>query len=124
MKLHFTFHDTEHLYIVTELASHGDLQAFLKNKRRAGHLPEATVWSFFIQMCLGVKTMHENNILHRDLKAANVFLCSNTFVKLGDLGVAKVLTTHLRAVRGHACVVEACVCGRGAAFRALVRGHA
>uniref|UniRef100_A0A7S2DWG9 non-specific serine/threonine protein kinase n=1 Tax=Haptolina brevifila TaxID=156173 RepID=A0A7S2DWG9_9EUKA len=85
------FVENDVLYIVTELASNGDLLQFLKNKRRAGHLPEATVWSFFIQMCLGVKTMHENNILHRDLKAANVFLCSNTFVKLGDLGVAKVL---------------------------------
>lgn len=85
------FVENEVLYIVTELASNGDLLGFLKNKRRAGHLPEATVWSFFIQMCLGVKTMHANNILHRDLKAANVFLCSNTFVKLGDLGVAKVL---------------------------------
>lgn len=79
------------LYIVTEYAGNGDLLGFLKNKKRAGHLPEATVWSFFIQMLLGTKTMHENNILHRDLKAANVFLCSNTFLKLGDLGVAKVL---------------------------------
>ena len=85
----FVEHDV--LYIVTEFAGNGDLLQFLKNKRRAGHLPEATVWSFFIQMALGVKTMHENNILHRDLKAANVFLCSNTFLKLGDLGVAKVL---------------------------------
>ena len=41
-------------------------------------------------MCLGIKTMHDNNILP-DLKAANVFMCSNTRLKLGDLGVAKVL---------------------------------
>ena len=85
------FVEQDILYIVTEFAGNGDLLQYLKSKRRAGHLPEATVWSFFIQMCLGVKAMHENNILHRDLKAANVFLCSNSYLKLGDLGVAKVL---------------------------------
>jgi len=66
------FVEQDVLYIVTEFAMNGDLLQLLKNKRRAGHLPEATVWSYFIQMCLGVKTMHDNNILHRDLKAANV----------------------------------------------------
>jgi len=35
--------------------------------------------------------MHDANILHRDLKAANVFMCSPNYLKLGDLGVAKVL---------------------------------
>lgn len=85
------FVEQDILYIVTEFANGGDLLQLLKNKRRAGHLPEATVWSYFIQMCLGVKTMHDNNILHRDLKAANVFMCSQSYLKLGDLGVAKVL---------------------------------
>jgi len=85
------FVEQDVLYIVTEFAMNGDLLQLLKNKRRAGHLPEATVWSYFIQMCLGVKTMHDNNILHRDLKAANVFMCSPSYLKLGDLGVAKVL---------------------------------
>ena len=85
------FVEQEILYIVTEFAMHGDLLQLLKNKRRAGHLPEKTVWSYFIQMCLGIKTMHDNNILHRDLKAANVFMCSPSYLKLGDLGVAKVL---------------------------------
>ena len=85
------FVEQDILYIVTEFAGQSDLLQLLKTKRRAGHLPEATVWSFFIQMCLGVKTMHDNNILHRDLKAANVFMCSSSYLKLGDLGVAKVL---------------------------------
>lgn len=85
------FVEQDILYIVTEFATHGDLMQLLKNKRRAGHLPEATVWSYFIQMCLGIKAMHDNNILHRDLKAANVFMCSPSYLKLGDLGVAKVL---------------------------------
>jgi len=85
------FVDADILYIVTEFAGHGDLLAYLKAKRRSGNIPEQTIWSLFIQMCLGVKTMHDANILHRDLKAANVFMCSPNYLKLGDRGVAKVL---------------------------------
>ena len=57
------------------------------------------IWSYFIQMCLGVKTLHDNHILHRDLKAANVFMCSPTYLKLGDLGVAKVLKSDAAAAQ-------------------------
>ena len=85
------FVESDILYIVTELATHGDLLAYLKNARRKGPLPEATVWSLFIQMTLGIQTLHDRNILHRDLKAANVFMFSNNYLKLGDFGVSKVL---------------------------------
>merc|ERR1719181_1338231 len=47
------FVDADILYIVTEFATHGDLMGYLKNAKRKGQLPEATVWPLFIQMCLG-----------------------------------------------------------------------
>ena len=87
------FVDADILYIVTEFATHGDMLGYLKNAKRKGQLPEATVWSLFIQMCLGVQSLHDKNILHRDLKAANVFMFSNSYLKLGDFGVSKVLKT-------------------------------
>jgi len=88
---HEAFVEADILYIVTEFATHGDLFGFLNNAKRRGQLAESTIWTLFIQMCLGVQTLHEKNILHRDLKGANVFMCANNFVKLGDLGVSKVL---------------------------------
>ena len=41
-------------------------------------------------MTRGLKALHELNILHRDLKSANVFMSSDGGVKLGDLNVSKV----------------------------------
>lgn len=41
-------------------------------------------------MLLGLSTLHDMQIFHRDLKCANVFLCSNGIAKLGDLNVSKV----------------------------------
>jgi len=93
------FVDADILYIVTEFATHGDLLGYLKHAKRNGQLPEATVWALFIQMCLGVQSLHDKNILHRDLKAANVFMFSNSYLKLGDFGVSKVLKTTEQLAR-------------------------
>jgi NIMA (never in mitosis gene a)-related kinase len=34
--------------------------------------------------------LHENNIFHRDLKSANIFLNKNGTAKLGDMNVSKI----------------------------------
>ena len=35
--------------------------------------------------------MHSKNVLHRDLKSANIFLTKNLSLKIGDFGISKVL---------------------------------
>ena len=42
---------------------------------------------------LGLAYIHKKNILHRDLKAQNIFLTKEENVKIGDLGVAKTLSS-------------------------------
>ena len=44
-------------------------------------------------MCLGIRCLHNRNILHRDIKALNVFITKAGPVKLGDLGISTVLNS-------------------------------
>lgn len=53
-------------------------------------ISEATIWKIFIEMVKALRALHYRNILHRDLKSANVFLQKNGNAKLGDLNVSKV----------------------------------
>ena len=56
------------------------------------YFPEKQVVDWFTQMALAIKHCHDKKIIHRDLKSQNIFLTSKNFVKLGDFGIAKVLT--------------------------------
>ena len=79
------------LCIVMEFADNGDLlQKITEHKKRSIFFDESTIWHIFIQLVRGLKSLHDLNILHRDLKCANVFLYSNGEAKIGDLNVSKV----------------------------------
>ena len=79
------------LDIVMEYADQGDLfQLITEHKKTKKHFTEEEIWNTLIQLLNGLKSLHELNILHRDLKSANVFLFKGGIVKLGDLNVSKV----------------------------------
>lgn len=89
-----SFSSNGSLYIVMDFADGGDLGGYLKNqKTKLGGrvLPEKQVLTLFIQLALAIKHIHDRKILHRDLKADNVFLTSSGLLKLGDFGVSRVL---------------------------------
>lgn len=51
----------------------------------------------FVQVCLGLHYLHQERVLHRDIKAMNIFLKKNFEIRIGDLGVAKMLDTNIFA---------------------------
>ena len=73
-----------------EFCANGDLGLYLK-RQMGRSLPESKIWRFFIEMCLGLQYLHANRILHRDIKTINMFLTGDDTIKIGDLGVAKML---------------------------------
>lgn len=93
-----SFIDDGRLNIVMEYCDGGDLQQMLKKQGKT-LMDEETVWPLFIRIALGLYYLHSQRILHRDIKAANVFLTSKGEVKIGDLGVARVLGTESHFAR-------------------------
>ena len=79
------------LGIVMEYADNGDLyKKILEYKNKKIYFEEIEIWKIFIQLVKGLKALHDLQILHRDLKSANVFLFKDGHAKLGDLNVSKV----------------------------------
>lgn len=81
------------LCVIMEYAEGGDLSQVIRRAMKAQKLiDERTIWSFAIQITHGLKALHDLQVLHRDLKSANVFLDKySKRIMLGDLNVSKQL---------------------------------
>ncbi|TWW61624.1 Serine/threonine-protein kinase [Takifugu flavidus] len=78
------------LYIVMGFCEGGDLYHRLK-QQKGELLPERQVVEWFVQIAMALEYLHGRNILHRDLKTQNIFLTKLNIIKVGDLGIARVL---------------------------------
>ena len=80
---------TGHLFIQTELCPAGNLAWWLEEYGNNNEqLDEARVWKILAELTAGVAHMHSRNILHLDLKPANVFITDKGHLKIGDFGLA------------------------------------
>ncbi|XP_019708410.1 serine/threonine-protein kinase STY46 isoform X2 [Elaeis guineensis] len=75
------------LCIVTEYLSGGNLYDFLHKHHNILELP--VLLKFALDICRGMDYLHQNNIVHRDLKTANLLMDNNHVVKVADFGVAR-----------------------------------
>ncbi|NWV67732.1 NEK5 kinase, partial [Malurus elegans] len=90
------------LYIMMEYCDGGDLMKRI-NMQHGVLFDEDQILSWFVQISLGLKHIHDKKILHRDVKAQNVFLSNNGKVaKLGDFGIARQLNSTTEFA--HTCV--------------------
>lgn len=78
------------LWIGMGFCEGGDVYNHLK-VRKGELLEERQIVEWFVQISMALQYLHERNILHRDLKTQNIFLTRSKIIKLGDLGIARVL---------------------------------
>ncbi|KAL6911556.1 hypothetical protein ACP4OV_000361 [Aristida adscensionis] len=76
------------LYIFLELVTQGSL-ATLYQKYRLQH---SQVSAYTRQILNGLNYLHQRNVLHRDIKCANILVDASGLVKLADFGLAKEMS--------------------------------
>ena len=82
-----TFETDKYMLIIMEYISGGNLQSFVKKRRK---LCEKTAKILFSQLIQGIKYIHSKGIVHRDIKLENILLDLNNIVKICDFGVGKL----------------------------------
>ena len=82
------FEDDRYVYIILELCSEFTLMEHSKRKRRFTE----TEASYLIDQCIrGLRYMHGNAVIHRDLKLSNLLVNDQFVVKIADFGLATQL---------------------------------
>lgn len=87
MQYYGCFLDDEHLWVLMDYCQLGSVLDLMKTTGR--NLNEAQVASVLLYALKGLTYLHNMNIIHCDLKAANILLNEKGDVKLADFGVSR-----------------------------------
>lgn len=88
------------LCIIMDYCEGGELgKEIQKAKKSRKPFTEDQILRWLTQATLALKYIHDKHILHRDLKPANFFLSKNGSIKMGDFGIAKVLSNTLACAK-------------------------
>ena len=91
IKFYNAFVQDDSLCIIMEYCSKGTLENHIKT-----NLSNEKIWKYFSQVCGSIMYLHNNNIIHRDLKTANILVDSHDNIKLIDFGVSKILNNYMK----------------------------
>ncbi|KAK8762276.1 hypothetical protein V5799_026461 [Amblyomma americanum] len=88
------------IWIVMELAKHGEMRAYLQNNKH--RLDLATLIQYAYQLSTALSYLESKKYVHRDIAARNVLVSSHDCVKLGDFGLSRWVEDHsyYKASRG------------------------
>ena len=82
-----SFQDNDNLYLVMDLLLGGDLRYHLTKGIKFNEKQLQFILACTIQ---GLEYLHENKILHKDIKPENLVFDSNGYIHITDLGISKI----------------------------------
>ncbi|KAF1810792.1 kinase-like protein, partial [Eremomyces bilateralis CBS 781.70] len=77
-----------YLYIQTEYCENGNLKDFLTQAGYKARLDDFRIWKILLELSEGIGYIHTSNVIHLDLKPANIFIDWEGVLKIGDFGLA------------------------------------
>lgn len=89
------------IFLVFEFCEHdlgclldkGKSQSSTRSRSSGGTFSEAEVKTLMLQLFKSIKYLHDNNIVHRDIKLSNLLYTNKGELKLADFGLARVQNT-------------------------------
>ncbi len=84
----YAFQDRENLYLIMDLMPGGDLRFHISEQQC---FREEVVKFFACCMIAGLEYLHSNGIIHRDIKPENLVIDNKGYLRLTDLGVARLV---------------------------------
>ncbi len=82
--------------IVMEYCENGDLVQLLENYGSQGKIiKETMILHILEQLCEAIAYIHRQNVVHRDIKLANILLCKDNSIRLSDFGLSDKVS-HIR----------------------------
>jgi len=87
-----TFEENNCCYIVMKLFNNKDLFQFLEaNRKLKIRIKEDTLWDIFRQCLEGLLYIHNEGVIHRDIKPGNIFMDDEGNIQIGDFGLSAVM---------------------------------
>lgn len=104
IELHEVMQTSNHIYLVLELVTGGELFEKIASERR---FTEPVARKYFHQLICGIHYCHSQGIAHRDLKPENLLLDSSGTLKISDFGLSNIQ----RGTGGNGNTMLQTVCG-------------
>ncbi|KAI9472876.1 kinase-like domain-containing protein [Zychaea mexicana] len=85
VNLRYAFQDDDNLFMILDLMLGGDLRFHLD---RLGVMPESYVQFYAAEVALSLRHLHNNKVIHRDIKPDNILLDDQGHAHLTDFNIA------------------------------------
>ncbi|GAB5590688.1 Serine/threonine kinase [Umbelopsis nana] len=89
-RLRFAFQDDEYMYMVMDLMMGGNLGFHLMRQK----FDESVIRFWMAELACAIKYLHQERVVHRDIKPDNILLDEDGHAHLSDFNIASHLPSH------------------------------